>query len=58
MRPIGFGNRTFDGYVIDLSRVVYELPFIVKVGIGAFSDGEDSAVGGEVVDLLQRLTDL
>jgi hypothetical protein len=57
MGPFGFDNRTFDD-VIDLSVIVSLLPFIVKVGVGVSDDGEDCAMGGKVVHLLRRLTDL
>jgi hypothetical protein len=56
--PFGFSNRTFDGYMIDLSVIVSLLPFIVEVGVGASGDGEDCAMGGKVVGLLRRLSDL
>jgi hypothetical protein len=58
VRPSGFGDRTFDSYVIDLSIVVSPLPFIVEVGVGTFGDGENCTMGGKVVDFLWRLTDL
>jgi hypothetical protein len=44
--------------VIDLLVVVSQLPLIVKVGIRASGNGEDCAISGEVVTLLQRLTNL
>jgi hypothetical protein len=58
VRPFGFGNRTFNGYVIDLSILVPSLPFIVEVGVGTFGDSENCTIGGKVVCLLWRLTDL
>jgi hypothetical protein len=58
VRPFGFGDRTFDGYVIDLSIVVSHLPFIFKVGVGTSRGGENCTMGGKVVGLLWRLTDL
>jgi hypothetical protein len=39
MGPFGFGDRTFDGYMIDLFVVVSLLPFIVKVSVGTSGDG-------------------
>jgi hypothetical protein len=44
--PFSFGNRAFNGYVIDLCVIVSLLPFIVEVGVGVSSDGEDCAIGG------------
>jgi hypothetical protein len=58
VRPFGFGNRTFDDHVIDLSVIVSLLPFVVGVSVGASGNGENCAVGGEVVSLLRRLADL
>jgi hypothetical protein len=51
-------NKTFDGYVIDLSIIVSMLPFIVEVGVGASGDGEDCTMGEKVVRLLWKLADL
>jgi hypothetical protein len=39
----GFGDRTFDSHMIDLSVVLSLLPLIVKVGVRASDDGEDCA---------------
>jgi hypothetical protein len=58
MRAFGFGDRTFDGYMIDLSIVLSLLPFIVKVGVGTSGDGKNFSVDGEVVGLLWWLVDL
>jgi hypothetical protein len=58
VRPFGFGDRTFDSQMIDLSVVVSLLPLVLKVGIGASNDSEDCAMGGKVVALLWRFTDL
>jgi hypothetical protein len=56
--PYGFGDRAFDGHMIDLSVVISPLPLIVKVSVGASGDGENCVVGREVVILLWRLADL
>jgi hypothetical protein len=58
VRPFGFGDRTFDKHMIDLLVIVSMLPLVLKVDIGASGDGENCAMGGKVVTLLQRLTDL
>jgi hypothetical protein len=58
VKPFGFGNMTFNGYVIDLSVIVSPLPFIVEVGIGTSGNGKNCTVGGEIIGLLWRLTDL
>jgi hypothetical protein len=58
MRPFGFGDRTFDGYMIDLSIVLSLVPFIVKVGVRTSGDGKNFTVDGEVVGLLWWLVDL
>jgi hypothetical protein len=58
VRPFGFGDRTFDSQMIDLSVVVSLLPLVLEVGIGASNDSEDCAMGGKVVALLWRFTDL
>jgi hypothetical protein len=50
--PFGFGEGAFDSHVIDLSVVVSLLPLIVKVSIRASGNGEDCAMGWEVVTLL------
>jgi hypothetical protein len=39
VRPFGFGDRTSDDYMIELSIVVSLLPFLVEVDVGTFSDG-------------------
>jgi hypothetical protein len=44
--------------MIDLLVIVSMLPLVLKVDIGASGDGENCAMGGKVVTLLQRLTDL
>jgi hypothetical protein len=44
--------------MIDLSVVVSLLPLVLEVGIGASNDSEDCAMGGKVVALLWRFTDL
>jgi hypothetical protein len=44
--------------VINLSVIVSPLPFIVEVGIGTSSNGKNCTVGGEIIGLLWRLTDL
>jgi hypothetical protein len=56
--PFGFGDRTFDNHMIDLSVVVSPLPLVHEVGIGASGDGENCAVGGKDVALLRRIVDL
>jgi hypothetical protein len=56
--PFGFGDRTFDNHMIDLSVIVSSLPLVFEIGIGVSGDGEDCAVGGEVVALLRRFTNL
>jgi thiazole synthase ThiGH ThiG subunit len=56
--PFGFCDGAFDNHMVDLLVVIVVLPLIVKVGVGASSDGENCAVGGEVVILLWRLIDL
>jgi hypothetical protein len=58
VRPFDFDGRAFDSHMIDLSVIVALLSLVFKVGIGASDDGEDCAMGGEVVALLRRLTDL
>jgi hypothetical protein len=40
--------------MIDLLVLVSSLPLVLEVGIGAFGDGEDCGVGGEVLALLRR----
>jgi hypothetical protein len=54
----GFGDRTFDNHMIDLSVVASPLPLVVKDGIGASSDSENCVVREKVVGLMRRLTDL
>jgi hypothetical protein len=44
--------------MIDLLVIVHLLPFVVEVGIGASGDGDDCVMGGNIVGLLCRLTDL
>jgi hypothetical protein len=44
--------------VMGPSIVVSLLPLVIEVGIGASGDGEDCAMGREVVALLWRLADL
>jgi hypothetical protein len=56
--PFCFGDKTFNGHMIDLVVLVSSLPLVLEVGIGAFGDGEDCGVGGEVLALLRRLMDL
>jgi hypothetical protein len=58
VRPFGFGDMTFDSYMIVLSNVLSLLPFVVKISVGTSGDGENCTVSGKVVDLLQRVTDL
>jgi hypothetical protein len=58
VRSFGFGDRTFDDYVIDLSIAVSQLHFIVEVSVGTSGDGENCTMGGKVVGLFRRLTDL
>jgi hypothetical protein len=58
VRPLSFDQGAFVSHVIDLAVVVSLLPFVLKIGIGAFGDGVDYVVGGEIVALLRRLTDL
>jgi hypothetical protein len=54
----GLGDGAFDGNVIDLSIIVSLLPFVIEISVGAFGNCENCAMGGETVDLLQRLADL
>jgi hypothetical protein len=56
--PFGLGDWTFDSHMIDLLVIVHLLPLVVEVGIGASGDGEDCAMGVNIVGLLCRLTDL
>jgi hypothetical protein len=58
MGPFGLGDGVFDDNVIDLSVIVSSLPLVTKIGVGASGNGENYSVGGEVVGLLWRLTDL
>jgi hypothetical protein len=55
VRPFGFGDRTFDNHMIDLSVIVSLLPLVSEIDIGASGDSEDCTMGGEVVALLWRL---
>jgi hypothetical protein len=57
MGPFGLGDGTFNGNVIDLSVIVSPLPLGVKIGVRAFGDCKDCAMGGEAIDLLRRLVD-
>jgi hypothetical protein len=52
------GDWTFDNHIIDMSVIISLLPLVVEVIIEASGDGENCAVGGEVVSLLWRFTDL
>jgi hypothetical protein len=56
--PFGFGDGTFDNHMIDLSVVISQLPLIVEVSVRASGDGENCFIGGKVVILLWRLTNL
>jgi hypothetical protein len=58
VRPFGFGYWAFDNHMVDLSVVVSLLSLIVKISVGASSNGEDCVMGGKVIILLCRLTDL
>jgi hypothetical protein len=52
VRPFDLDHGTFDDHMIDLSLIVSSLSVVFKIGIGASGDGEDCAMGGEVVSLL------
>jgi hypothetical protein len=58
MRPLSLGHEAFDSHMIDLEVLVFSLSFIFKVSVGPSSDGMDHVVGGDIVALLQRLTNL
>jgi hypothetical protein len=58
VRPFGFSDRTFGDYMIDLSIVVSPSPFVIEVGVGTSSDGENCTMSGKVVGLLRRLMHL
>jgi hypothetical protein len=58
MRPFGLGNETFDNDMIDLPVVVLALSLGIEISIRTSGDCEDCVMGGEGVDLLQRLLDL
>jgi hypothetical protein len=50
VRLFGLGNGTFDSDMIDLCIIVSPLPLGVKIGVGASSNCEDCAMGGNVSD--------
>jgi hypothetical protein len=58
MRPFGLGNGAFDGNIIDLPVIISPLPLVIEISVGASGDSKNCAMGGKVVGLLWRLTDL
>jgi hypothetical protein len=56
VRPLRLNYGAFDDHVIDLVVMVFSLPFVLEIDIGASGYGVDCFVGGEIVALMQRLT--
>jgi hypothetical protein len=58
VRPFCLDYKPLDGHMIDLVVIVSSLSFVFKIGVGVSDDGVDSVVGGEIVALMRRLTNL
>jgi hypothetical protein len=46
--PFGLGNGALNGYMIDLSVIVYSLPLGVEIGVRTSGDCKDCVMGGKV----------